>query len=290
MQQKLVAVICGSVILAGCSSMGPIFSEKEAPATVQNQERSATKPEAHAKQEGDLSQPHSTQQPGPPELIEAEYGYWVYEHEGRIYVVGQASTNHAFRKSGHLPYTRTILGAGPDGETVVFEVDKKDPQVVERLQATYLNQPLLVEGQTGYWVYEHKGRLYVVGQPSTKEQFQQSGHLPYTRTILGAGPNGETVVFEVDKGDPRLVERLQSTFLEQPLLLEWKKNYWVYEHKGRHYVVGQASTNEQFRKSGHLPYTRTILGAGPDGETVVFEVNKKDPQLVERLVNTYSPK
>ena len=36
-----------------------------------------------------------------------------------------------------FPYTRTEIGAGPDGATVVFEVDKDDPSVVERLERSF---------------------------------------------------------------------------------------------------------------------------------------------------------
>ena len=32
-----------------------------------------------------------------------------------------------FKGSGHLPYTWTLIGAGPHGGTVIFEVDKKKP-------------------------------------------------------------------------------------------------------------------------------------------------------------------
>lgn len=284
MNQKIVTLICGSALLFGCSSWNT-FSKKEPPAEVHIQKIPATKQEI---KKVEASQPPLAQQTEEsPKLIEAEYGYWVYEHEGRMYVIGQMMTNHKFRKSGNLPYTRTILGAGPKGETVVFEVNKKDPHLVERLQAKFYGKPMLLESDQDYWVYKREGRHYVVGKASTNAEFQKSGHLPYTRTILGAAPGGETVVFEVDKKNPQLVERLQSKYLDQPMLLDSDQNYWVYEHEGRHYVVGQAKTREQFQTSGHLPYTRTVLGAGPTGETVVFEVNKKDPQLVERLEATY---
>ena len=42
-----------------------------------------------------------------------------------------------FKDSGHLPYARTFIGAGPHGKTVIFEVDKKKPEYVERLMAQF---------------------------------------------------------------------------------------------------------------------------------------------------------
>ena len=41
-----------------------------------------------------------------------------------------------FEDSDHLPYTRTV-GGGPKGRMVIFEVDKKKPEYVERLIAQF---------------------------------------------------------------------------------------------------------------------------------------------------------
>lgn len=51
--------------------------------------------------------------------------------------------------------------------------------------------------------------------------------------------------------------------------------------------LGFAKTNAKFLQHKHLPYTRTLLGVGPRGETVIFEVNKKKPELTERLEEQY---
>ncbi len=139
-----------------------------------------------------------------------------------------------------------------------------------------------------FFIYSHLDRLYVVGSAEASEEFSQSGHLPYTRTLIGAGPQGETVVFEIDKKNPDLTRRLEQTFGKTPFLLESNgKDFFVYKLDGRIFVIGQASTSEEFSRQGHLPYTRTMLGAGPQGETVVFEVDKKNPALVERLQKSY---
>ena len=63
--------------------------------------------------------------------------FYVYDHDGRYYVIGSAEMAMKFEGSGHLPYTRTLIGAGPQGKTVVFEVDKKKPEYVERLMAQF---------------------------------------------------------------------------------------------------------------------------------------------------------
>lgn len=56
------------------------------------------------------------------------------------------------------------------------------------------------------------GRLYIMGKQETADSFAKHGHMPYTRTLIGEGPNGETVVFEVDKKDEALADRLQREF------------------------------------------------------------------------------
>jgi len=140
--------------------------------------------------------------------------YMVWEHAGRIYVIGQAKTNVFFAEHRHLPYTKTLIGAGPRGETVVFEVNKKDPALVARLMETFLNTPYPLDRDgADYQVYGYQGRLFVLGQEGTAEKFMEHKHLPYTRTLLGAGPRGETVIFEVNKKQPALTERLEEQYL-----------------------------------------------------------------------------
>ncbi len=222
-----------------------------------------------------------------PMSVESEENYHVWKHKGRIYVVGQEKTNTKFEKFGHLPYTRTLLGAGPNGETVVFEVDKKNPKLADKLQARYTGKPFPVQSEKGYHVWEHHGRIYVISNKKTNEKFKKFGHLPYTRTLLGAGPNGETVVFEVDKKNPKVADKLESKYTGKPFMVNSEMGYHVWEHHGRIYVIGNEKTNEKFKKFGHLPYTRTLLGAGPNGETVVFEVDKKNKMLADQLMRRF---
>ena len=151
---------------------------------------------------------------GLPTLVNQIGGdFYVYDHDGRYYVIGSAEMAKKFKGSGHLPYTRTLIGAGPHGRTVIFEVVKKKPEYVERLQEMYESAPHLVarEGED-YFVYHHQGRYYVVGSTKMSIKFIGSGHLSYTRTVIGGGPQGKTVVFEIDKKKPEYVEWLMTQF------------------------------------------------------------------------------
>ena len=149
----------------------------------------------------------------PQQLLSKEGNFFVYDYMDRHYVVGSEEMSKKFAAHGHLPYTKTILGAGPHGETVVYEVAKKDPSLAERLMATYEKTPFLVESKgDDYTVYKYMNRLYVVGSKESSEKFAAHGHMPYAKTVLGAGPAGETVVFEINKKDPKLVEKLMKQF------------------------------------------------------------------------------
>lgn len=149
----------------------------------------------------------------PKQVLSKDGQFFVYDYQGRYYVVGSEESSKAFAAHHHLPYTKTLLGAGPHGETVIFEVPKKNPEVADRLIETYQGIPFLVETKgDNYAVYKYMGRLYVVGSKASSEKFAAHHHMPYAKTLLGAGPAGETVVFEIDTKDPTLVERLMKQF------------------------------------------------------------------------------
>lgn len=137
-------------------------------------------------------------------------------------------------------------------------------------------------------VWSYADRHYVTGSDKMHKMFAEHQHLPYTKTLLGAGPNGETVVFEVAKKDASFAEGLIEKYNQIPFLITSKGDtYNVYKYNGRIYVIGDPKTRDFFVEHHHLPYTKTLLGAGPGGETVIFEVNKKDPSFVEKLIKMY---
>lgn len=69
----------------------------------------------------------------------AKEHYYAEEYkDGRYYVLGSEKTAAAFRGgSGHMPFTRTLLGAGPGGATVVIESESKSDALADRLQAEF---------------------------------------------------------------------------------------------------------------------------------------------------------
>lgn len=149
----------------------------------------------------------------PEKVYSGENHFTVWDYADRHYVTGNEEMNNKFAEHHHLPYTKTILGAGPQGQTVVFEVNKKDATYVENLIDTYNHVPFLIDSKgDNYSVYKYNGRIYVIGNPKTRDFFVQHQHLPYTKTLLGAGPGAETVIFEVDKKDPKFAEMLMKSY------------------------------------------------------------------------------
>lgn len=59
----------------------------------------------------------------------------------------------------------------------------------------------------------YKGRLYVFGTPAAYDNFEKSNTTPQlTKTYIGAGPSGESVVLEADAKTTDLQERLRGEF------------------------------------------------------------------------------
>lgn len=271
MKHKLIVSILAGLVLFGCAP--------------QQKSSSPMEPKLNKK----IIDARLGKNTGPvPTLIGANGSdFFVYKHNGRIFVVGSQEMSEKFRKQHHLPYNRTILGLGPKGETVVFEVAKKKPEYVARLQKKYENTPVLMEARESFWVWKYDGRIYVIGSEKTNTAFQTTHFLPYTKTILGMGPLGETVIFEVHKKKPEFAAMLKEKYEKTPILLKSEPHLYVWKYNGRIYVIGQEKTNKAFMVNHHLPYTKTILGAGPQGETVIFEVDKKNASLAENLIARY---
>ena len=87
--------------------------------------------------------------------------YYVWACDGKIYILGQARTNHFFKKNKHLTNSRILPGAGPDGQDVVFEFDPYNPGLTQRLIKRYLGGPhLLDKWSNRYFVWRYDNTIY----------------------------------------------------------------------------------------------------------------------------------
>ncbi|MEA2083089.1 MAG: hypothetical protein U9O82_02385 [Thermodesulfobacteriota bacterium] len=229
---------------------------------------------------------------GGPTLI-ASYGEqaFVWLFQGRIFVLGSRETSEEFLKYQYLPYYKKVAGAGPNGEDVLFEDDKEDSALFDRLLDRYLNGPFLLESW-GHecFVWGYKGDLYLLGSLETSTVFGSQKRLPVTTSVAFAGPHGENVIVETDPRDPGLSDRLLKRLRMGPYLLDsYEDSYFVWLFKDRFYVFGDPETSRRFKNNPFFEESRLILGAGPGGKAVVIEESNDDlsmsARLSERFIN-----
>ena len=135
-----------------------------------------------------------------PVTAPTQHYFLVFHENGRIYPIADAQNYLAFLDVDELIYTRTRVGAGPAGETVVFGIQKKE--------ADDLNKPSLAEqfydGKmkvTGpfYGEVARDGRFYVFGEWKDFKDYLDHKEVTFTFTEIGTGPKGETVIYALNK-------------------------------------------------------------------------------------------
>jgi len=225
----------------------------------------------------------------PSEIIDEEdLSVWMYQ--GRVYVFASRESGRAFPETMAMQDGFLEAGAGPSGEDVVFETDADRPELTEELRQRYQSSPqLLWRVGREYSVWKQKGRLFILGpNPTVERDFLRSKELVLSKTFFGAGPKGETVVVEASKSKNQFADLLMERFNARPILIEKRcPDYFVWKEMGRVVVVGSVESSLELETGRELSSTRALIGAGPNGETVVFETDDRRPELLQRLAATY---
>ncbi|MFN3543657.1 MAG: hypothetical protein ACK4UX_02250 [Thiobacillus sp.] len=152
-----------------------------------------------------------------PAAAPTEVYFLVFHENGRIYPIADADNYLAFLAHDELIFTRTRIGAGPEGETVVFGIEKKEADDL----AKPAKAELFYDGK-----YEPKGpfygevirdgRFYVFGEWADFKDYLAHKEITYTFAEIGTGPRGETVIYALNKdtvkqGRPtKLIERFKA--------------------------------------------------------------------------------
>lgn len=126
-----------------------------------------------------------------------------------------------------------------------------------------------------FLVYPETGRLHAFGDLKTYLMFMENGEVPYTRTRIGAGPQGQTVVFGITSDD---VKKNQASAAE--MFFDGKAQnegafYGEVFKGGRYHVFGEWGDFKDYLAHGEITYTFTQIGTGPKGETVIYALNKE---------------
>ena len=129
-----------------------------------------------------------------------QHYFLVFHENGRIYPIADVKNYLAFLDVDELIYTRTRVGAGPEGETLVFGIEKKE--------ADDLNKPakaeLFYDGKMEvagpfYGEVVKDGRFLVFGTWQDFKDYLVNKEITYTFTEVGSGPKGETVIYALNK-------------------------------------------------------------------------------------------
>ncbi len=135
-----------------------------------------------------------------PVTAPTQHYFLVFHENGRIYPIADARNYLAFLDVDELIYTRTRIGAGPAGETIVFGIQKKEagdlakPSVAEQLY----DGKLEVAGPF-YGEVVKDGRFHVFGTWQDFKDYLVNKEITYTFTEVGTGPKGETVIYALNK-------------------------------------------------------------------------------------------
>lgn len=210
-----------------------------------------------------------------------DFSIWIFQ--GKYYVLGTTEAATALKKGAPPLQIRSVAELGPHGETVIFEEDPAGPEPTRKLEEQFKDTPLLLQQfEREYYVWKYDGRIFVIGDPDTNDLFAATKVLPLTKTFFAAGPMGETVIVEAKNNKPDFTERLVERYLDSPHLVSQDKDYFVWRYRKKLYVIGSSGTSLSFEQTLLLPESRAFLGAGPEGETVIFEAGK-DAGLLNRL-------
>jgi len=130
---------------------------------------------------------------GPAEL------FVVLPESGRVHAFGDTKNYFDFLAHGEVALTRTQVGAGPGGKTLVFGITGDD---VKANRPSRGEQVLggAVPTAGGFYGEAYKGgRYYLFGDLKDLTAFTAYGEVPYSYTEIGAGPKGETLVYVMNK-------------------------------------------------------------------------------------------
>lgn len=125
-----------------------------------------------------------------------------------------------------------------------------------------------------YVVLPASGRIHAFGDLRNYADFLQHGEVALTRTAIGAGPGGKTIVYgitgdDVKANQPSRAERLLAAGSPAPSAF-----YGEVFRDGRFFLFGSLKDMTDFAAFGEVPYSYTDIGAGPQGETLVYVMNK----------------
>ena len=108
-----------------------------------------------------------------------------------------------FLKTGHTPYVFSKIGEGPHGETLTFGLTGKDKKKTSGIPSVELFAGNFKPAQPFYAEMRAEGRIYVFNTLEDMAAVRKVGEAAYRYTDILSGPNGETVVYVLNKSNKK---------------------------------------------------------------------------------------
>ncbi len=123
-------------------------------------------------------------------------------------------------------------------------------------------------------VLPDSGRVHAFGDTKNYFDFLAHGEVALTRTKVGAGPGGKTLVFGITGDDVKANRPSRGEQILDGSVPASAGFYGEAVKGGRYYLFGDLKDMTNFTAYGEVPYSYTDIGAGPKGETIVYVMNK----------------
>jgi len=125
--------------------------------------------------------------------------FMTFHENGRLYVLGDPKLQQVFMQTDEVALTRTRIGEGPDGRTLIFGMNKDDAKAGGPTAAEMMYDGKLEPAGPFYGEVIKDGRYYVFVEWKDMADYLKHGEVPLTYTEIGTGPKGETVIYALNK-------------------------------------------------------------------------------------------
>lgn len=130
--------------------------------------------------------------------------------------------------------------------------------------------------QQSLYEVHHEGRIYLFDNIELYHDFQQTGHTAYMKTFIGAGPKGQTLVFGLTGEQKKLMSGIPHVDLYFGTVEASGKFYGEMAAEGRIFVFSSLADMNSTRSTGEAALRFSDIGAGPNGETVIYVLNSEN--------------
>jgi len=122
--------------------------------------------------------------------------YEVHHDNGRIYLFADRATYLSFLEVGETPYIVAEIGAGPEGQTLVFglPVAEKEQGTEAQVVKRY-NEKLAFSKEDFYGELITENRHYVFNDWEAMKAVREMGEPAYFFAEIGGGPGGKSVFY-----------------------------------------------------------------------------------------------